>query len=312
MTNKSPFCASLRLTRTVFTRLMKKANNHLYSLPPIPGPQSLTHNPLTNMMIQSKTNNHLSLILNHLYGLHKFAFCILIFDFPPCLRAFCASLRLTRTVFTRLLKKAISMALWTKATLCVKSSLLEQNLPGTPSRLKTSMISESKNLFTPLETCLLFLMGRILRLIKDLRSTKDYVRKNNLFMQNKANFKKVKLNVNKVLTRNYVRMDTWSIRKTKPIQSQYKANSKPIQTQSKPIQSQTNPIQTQFKGTEGEIVDGNCRFYVCCFGFGVDVLYILIGEVLRLLSDVCVEKWMYGGEMQVSATICRQGLVCCK
>jgi hypothetical protein len=75
------FYASLRLTRTVFTRLMKKANNHLYSLPLIPGPQSLTHNPLTNMMIQSKTNNHLSLILNHLYGLHNFAFYILIFAF---------------------------------------------------------------------------------------------------------------------------------------------------------------------------------------------------------------------------------------
>ena len=50
--------------------------------------------------------------------------------------AFCASLRLKRTVFSRLLKKAVSMALWTKACLCVKSSLLEQSLPRTPSRLK--------------------------------------------------------------------------------------------------------------------------------------------------------------------------------
>ena len=41
-----------------------------------------------------------------------------------------------------------------------------------------------------------------------------------LFMENKANFQKVKLNVNKVLTRNYDQMDTWSIGKTKPIQSQ--------------------------------------------------------------------------------------------
>ncbi len=46
----------------------------------------------------------------------------------------------------------------------------------------------------------------------------------NLFMQNKANFRKVKLNVNSVLTRDYDRMGTWSIRKTKPIQSQFKAN----------------------------------------------------------------------------------------
>jgi len=50
-----------------------------------------------------------------------------------------------------------------------------------------------------------------------------------LFMQNKANFQKVKLNVNKVLTKDYEQMDTWSIRKT----SQFKANSKPIQSQFK-------------------------------------------------------------------------------
>ncbi len=46
-------------------------------------------------------------------------------------------------------------------------------------------------------------------------------------MQNEPKFRKVKLNVNKVLTRDYDQMDTWSIRKTKPIkanQSQFKAN----------------------------------------------------------------------------------------
>jgi hypothetical protein len=149
MINKSPFCASLRLTRTVFTRLFKKANNHLYSLPLIPGPQSLTHNSLPNMMIQSKTNNHL-------YGLHSFAFSL--------------------------------------------------NSYG-------------------------------------ISSTKEQVRKNKLFMQNKANFQKVKLNVTKVLTKDYDLMDTWSIRKTKPIQSQLK----PIQSQLKPIQSQLKPILCQYK-----------------------------------------------------------------
>jgi len=66
-------------------------------------------------------------------------------------------------------------------------------------------------------------------------------------MQNKANFRKVKLNVNQVLTTDYVQMDTWSRGKTKPIQSQ----SKPIQSQLKPILCQnkpnSNPIQTQFQ-----------------------------------------------------------------
>jgi hypothetical protein len=52
---------------------------------------------------------------------------------------------------------------------------------------------------------------------------------NKLFMQNKANFQKVKLNVTKVLIKDYDQMDTWSIRKTKPIQSQLK----PIQSQFK-------------------------------------------------------------------------------
>ncbi|MDH4241688.1 MAG: hypothetical protein OEW48_19180, partial [Phycisphaerae bacterium] len=56
-----------------------------------------------------------------------------------------------------------------------------------------------------------------IHLIYAIRSTKDYVRKNKLFMQNKANFQKVKFNVTNVLTKNYDQMDTWSIRKTKPI-----------------------------------------------------------------------------------------------
>jgi hypothetical protein len=56
-------------------------------------------------------------------------------------------------------------------------------------------------------------------------------------MQNKAKFRKVKLNVNRVLTNDYVQMDTWSIGKTKPIQSQ----SKPIQSQLKPILCQNKP-----------------------------------------------------------------------
>ncbi len=67
-------------------------------------------------------------------------------------------------------------------------------------------------------------------------------------MQNKANFKKVKSNVNKVLRRIYDQLDTWSIRTTKPIQSQLKpikANSKPIKANKMPKQSQFKPKQTQ-------------------------------------------------------------------
>ncbi len=171
------FYASLRLIRTVFTRLLKKANNHSYSLPLIPGPQSLTHNPLTNMMIQSKTNNHLSLILNHLYGLHNFAFYILIFDFSL------------------------------------------QPLP--PNVIVYKYLRAEKLLY----------------ICRELSTSVESSLQIKLFMQNKANFRKVKLNVNKVLTMGYDRMDTWSIRKTKPIQSQLK----PIQSQLKPIKCQNKP-----------------------------------------------------------------------
>jgi len=67
-------------------------------------------------------------------------------------------------------------------------------------------------------------------------------------MQNKANFKKVKFNVTKVCTKDYDQMDTWSIRRAKPIQSQLK----PIQSQLKPIQSQLKPIQTQSQKGQNE------------------------------------------------------------
>ena len=55
-------------------------------------------------------------------------------------------------------------------------------------------------------------------------------------MQNKANFQKVKFDVNRVLTKDYDRMDTWSIRITKPIKAN-KSQLKPIQSQLKPIKA---------------------------------------------------------------------------
>jgi hypothetical protein len=57
-------------------------------------------------------------------------------------------------------------------------------------------------------------------------------------MQNKANFRKVKLSVTKGLTKDYDRMDTWSIRKNKPNSNPIKANKMPKQTQYKAKQTQ--------------------------------------------------------------------------
>ncbi len=175
MTNKTlfwsfyvSFCtfhASLRLKRTVFTRLLKNANNHS------------------------------SLILNHLYGLHSFAFYILIFAFS----------------FQSLTPNP--------------QSLTPDPWPLPPNVIVHKYLRAEKLLYN----------------CREHSTTIESSLQNNLFMQNKANFQKVKSNVNKVLTRDYVQMDTWSIRKTKPIQSQFKANSKPIQSQLKPIQSQFKP-----------------------------------------------------------------------
>jgi len=116
-----------------------------------------------------------------------------------------------------------------------------------------------RNLFTPLETCLLFLMGRNLWLINDLRLRKITYEKINLFMQNKPNFRKSQMNVSNLLIDNYDKKDTWSSGKnkanSKPIQSQYKANTKPIQSQYK---ANTKPIQTQFKPKQTQFLSAIC------------------------------------------------------
>ncbi len=59
-------------------------------------------------------------------------------------------------------------------------------------------------------------------------------------MQNKAKFQKVKFNVNKVLTRKYVQLDTWSIRKNEP-------KTNPNEPKTNPILANKKPEQTQFK-----------------------------------------------------------------
>jgi hypothetical protein len=148
------------------------------------------------------------------------------------------------------------MALWTKASLCVKSSLLEQSLPrlvrhpfgGTPSRPKTSVTSVNPVILSNLSSFLcafcafLWLKNpfnqRNPRLINDLRAYKSlYICRElstsvesslqiKLFMQNKANFRKVKSNINKVLRRVYDQLDTWSSGKkqsqTKPNKAKFK------------------------------------------------------------------------------------------
>jgi len=79
----------------------------------------------------------------------------------------------------------------------------------------------------------------------EIQSTKAYVRKNNLFMQNKANFRKVKLNVTKVLINDYDQIDTWSIRKNEPKTNPNEPKTNPIKANKMPKQTQFKPNQTQ-------------------------------------------------------------------
>jgi hypothetical protein len=53
-------------------------------------------------------------------------------------------------------------------------------------------------------------------------------------MQNKPNFRKSQMNVNKVITTDYEKLDTWSSGKNKP-------NSNPIQTQLEHNKCQNKP-----------------------------------------------------------------------
>jgi hypothetical protein len=83
-----------------------------------------------------------------------------------------------------------------------------------------------------------------------------------LFLQNEPKFRKVKLNVNKVLTSDYEQLDTWSIRKNEPKRTQNEPKFKKVKMNVTPIitvdyenksnwaicenEAKTNPIQTQF------------------------------------------------------------------
>jgi hypothetical protein len=77
------------------------------------------------------------------------------------------------------------------------------------------------------------------------------------FLTNKPNFRKSQVNVNKVLTADYEKWTLGQLGKTNPIQTQYKPNSKPIQTQLKPKQTQFKPKRTQFQCS----IMLNCAIY---------------------------------------------------
>jgi hypothetical protein len=112
---------------------------------------------------------------------------------------FYASLRLKRTVFTR-------------PKTCLPHEIAQRYLFGVPSVANHHSSIILNHLYG------LYSFAFSLKSY-GISSTKEQVRKNKLFMQNEPNFRKVKFNVTKVLTTDYDQLDTWSIRKTKPIKA---------------------------------------------------------------------------------------------
>ena len=72
----------------------------------------------------------------------------------------------------------------------------------------------------------------ILRAYKALHLSR-VLYKSTLFMQNKPNFRKVKMNLNFYPTKDYENKSNWNLAKTKPIQTQYKAKTNPISSKAK-------------------------------------------------------------------------------
>ena len=67
-----------------------------------------------------------------------------------------------------------------------------------------------------------------------------------LFLQNKANFRKSRMNVNKVLTRDYENKTLGESGKNKP-------KTNPIRTQTNPIKANKMPKQSQFQSQYAEL-----------------------------------------------------------
>ena len=123
---------------------------------------------------------------------------------------FYASLRLTRTVITRLLRS-------------LPTYQVGQRNPWLINDLRAyKMLYNCKETFT------------------DVMKTLQI----RLFMQNKPNYRKSQMNVNTVLTNDYEQMDTWSIRKNKPNSNPIQSQFKPNQSQNKP---NTNPNKPNFR-----------------------------------------------------------------
>ena len=147
----------------------------------------------------------------------KFA---LFWSFYVVFCAFCASLRLKRTVFS-----------------CLKIKVCPKGLHNFAFYI---LIFN----FSPCFCASLWLKNpfnqRNPRLINDLRSTKDYVRNYKLFMQNEPKFRKSQMNVTNLITKDYEKRTLGQLGKTNPKRTQ----TNPKRTQNEP---NSNPNKANFR-----------------------------------------------------------------
>ncbi len=173
----------------------------------------------------------------------------LFWSFYVSFCTFYASLRLIRTVFTRL-KTCLPHEIAQRYLFGVISA--SKNLCNLLLKICAICGKNLRNLrlINDLRTCLapfsLFpspfslLRSRMLYNCREDSTTIESSLQIKLFMQNKAKSKKVKLNVSPVNTRNYGQMDTWSIRKK---------------------QSQTNPNKPKLKKAEMNVTSAITKAY---------------------------------------------------
>jgi len=121
--------------------------------------------------------------------------------------------------------------------------------------------------------------------LDEIPNTNSYVRKNNLFMQNKPKLRKSQMNVNKVLTKSYEKKTLSERGKNKPKTNPNKAKSKPNKPKTKPNQIE-DPEGNQFQSNQNP-QNYNRQKISCFFEFCCILAHIVIYCCILLRICLC-------------------------
>ena len=146
---------------------------------------------------------------------NKALFCSLFVSFCT----FCASLRLTITVFSRLKIKVRPKGLHSFAFYILIFAFSFQSLIPTPSPLTPNVIVHKY-----------LRADKLLYNCRELSTSVEGSLQINLFMQNEPNFGKAQMNVSPVITREYKNNSNWTLGENEPKTNPIKANQTQFQT----------------------------------------------------------------------------------